>query len=339
MSRSFAMLAWAMILVLLATAAPARPSAVRAQDAPALPGVGDPVTFSLAEGAGEATITVTQIVDPFGTFGTGDAPEGSRFVYVALTIANGGDQPLTVDPATIFVVDTAGFVYRPAEAPGGDATDAAGQTVDPGAEVDGGIVAAVPEEAVLAAVYHDPAADRLILLALLRDQAATSDDETPPPDGEDVTPPADGEDGEDETPVVVGDVDCDAFAAYNAETRDRITRLEEIASQMADLPTLLTSDPTGIGPVVQGWSDDIAALAEEQANAEVPAGLEALNDQTVAAYEIYVDAFSQLATALAGLDVAAIQAIIPVLEEGDALLTEVIDQLDDLAEGCGIEVE
>ena len=91
-----------------------------------LPRTGDPVRFPAGDfgdggdaGAGEITVTVTQIVDPFGAFGSGTPPPGFRFVYAGLSIANGTDAPLLVDPATLFVVDTGGYAYRPSDRFGG----------------------------------------------------------------------------------------------------------------------------------------------------------------------------------------------------------------------------
>jgi hypothetical protein len=347
------------VVLAVAGLAPLQFLSVRAQDA-ALPGVGDPVTFPVDESGGTATVTVTQVVDPFGSFGAGAAPEGERFVYVAIDVANGSDEPLDLDPATIFVVDTEGFVHRPGEA--FNTGEAGGtQTIAPGEEVAGGVVVSVPEETTLAAVYHDPAEDRLILLALLTGSAPSGEDGDGDGDGdggpaateepdtgidddgddEEDGDDGDGEDGDgeggDETPVAIEDVDCAAFETYYAETNDRIAQLEAVAAGMEDLVNLLTTDPTGAGATVQEWADALIALAEEQENAEVPAGLEALNDQTVEMFNTYADAFEQLARGLANFDVAAVQAIVPILQEGDALATEVIDQLEALAAQCGIE--
>jgi hypothetical protein len=78
-----------------------------AHAAPTLPEVGTPVVFPLGTDGGAVTITVTQIVDPFGALGGGTPPAGIRYVYVGLTVANGGQAPLAVDPKAVFVVDAA----------------------------------------------------------------------------------------------------------------------------------------------------------------------------------------------------------------------------------------
>jgi hypothetical protein len=270
-------------------------------------------------------MTVSQVVDPFGAFGGGTPPAGSRYVYVGLTIANGGDGPLTVDPATLFVVDAAGFVYRPSDLFGG----AELQTVAPGASVAGGVVFAVPEDAVLTAVYHDPAEDRLIWLALLGGAAPVV--ETTPAGGTATpVPPA------SVTPVA-GDVDCDAFAAYLAGTQERIARLEAIGAEAADLVSIAMADPFEAATTVQGWADDTAALAEEQAQAAVPAGLEELNNQAVEAFHTYADAFGQLATGLENFDPDALGAFQTILTEGDTRMTQTIDALNALAGSCGLD--
>ena len=317
-------------VVVLATfvLAAGSPPRVGAQTSPRLPGVGTPVVFPLGEDSGEVTVTITQVVDPFGAFGGGTPPPDSRYVYVGLTVLNGGEEPLTIDPAALFVVDADGFVYRPSDLFG---DGAAIQTVAPGASVAGGVVFAVPADAVLTAVYHDPAADRLILLALLGGALPVGDGTETPVGGTETPVP-----GGIETPVS-GDVDCDAFATYLAEAKDRIERLEAIGGQAVDLVDLALSDPFEAATSVQGWADDTAALAEEQAGAEVPAGLGDLNERAVEALQTYVDAFNQLATGLRNVDADALGAFQVILTEGDTRMTQVIDRLNAVAEACGIE--
>lgn len=68
-----------------------------ARAAPELPSIGTAVSFPLGDGSGTATITVTQVVDPFGALGGGTPAAGMRYVYVELTVANGGKAPLEID--------------------------------------------------------------------------------------------------------------------------------------------------------------------------------------------------------------------------------------------------
>jgi hypothetical protein len=303
------------VLVTCVLTAQTAPGVARA--APPLPGVGTPVTFPLREG-GEVTMTVTQVVDPFGALGGGTPPAGMRFVYVGLAVVNRGKGPLAIDPSAFFVVDAAGFVYCPSDPLGGTG---ATQSVAPGASVNGGVVFAVPADAVLTAVYHDPAADRLILLALLG--------ETRPGGGATETPVPTG------TPVAAS-VDCAAFATYLQETKGRIDRLQAIGAQATDLVGLAQTDPVEAATAVQGWANDATGLAKEQAGVRVPAGLGDLNDRVVQALQTYADAFTQLATGLSNFDSSALQAFQTTLTDGDARMTKVIADLNAVAAGCGI---
>ena len=89
---------------------------------------------------------------------------------------------------------------------------------------------------------------------------------------------------------------------------------------------------------VVGQAAAIALGGEgELADDAVPVGLEALNAQAVEALQIYADAFNQIATALSNLDPGAIQAVQSVLGEGDALMTQVIEDLNAVAANCGLE--
>jgi ABC-type Co2+ transport system permease subunit len=317
------------VVVLAAFAVAGGPHLV-AHAAPSLPGVGTPVIFPLSEGDGEVTVTITQVVDPFGALGGGTPPAGTRYVYVGLTVANGGVGPLDVDPDAVFLVDEDGFVYRPSDLFGGGG---AMQTVAPGASVAGGVVFAVPTDAVLTAVYHDPAEDRLILLALLGDAVSVASSTETPVVGGTETPIA----RRTGTAVAGGDVDCEAFAPYLAEINGRIEQLQAIGLQATDLVGLAQSDPFEAAAAVQGWADDTAALAQEQAQAEVPAGLGDLNDRAVKGLQTYAEAFGQLAIGLSCLDEKALQAFQTILTDGDAQMTKVIDDLNAIADACGLD--
>ena len=76
-----------------------------------------------------------------------------------------------------------------------------------------------------------------------------------------------------------------------------------------DLTSTVMSDPLGAGETIATASSDVAALAEAQADADVPPGFEDLNDAAVAMFESFAVALENLATGLASFDMEAIQGV------------------------------
>ena len=296
------------------------------------PAVGEPVTFlrDPAAGAdgGEVTITVDQVVDPFATFGATAAPPGTRLVFVSLTIANAGDSPLTVDPATFFVQDADGLLSRPIDLATSDTVDSF--TVEPDASLAGGVVFAVGEDAALARLFHDPAPDRLIFLANLAGPAVV----VPTPDA--TTPTADNGGGQTPVPSGTGEIDCANFAAYYDETKARLDRLEGFSADLETVVDSILTDPIAATSTIEGLIAELDQFAEEQRNATVPAGAESLNDRIVAMYERYSEGFRQMADGLQTLDPTAIQAAIPIVSEADDLNQQILTDIAAAAEACGV---
>jgi hypothetical protein len=158
------------VLVLLgliaqgALAARARPLVRQDNAGAAVPYVGP---------AGEelALFTVEQIVEPFGDYDPGAPPaRGNHYALVLLSIENRAPRPLAIDPATILLQDTDGFLVSPEPAalpPGGAAGTAAlaSSELAPGEMTTGALVFPVVNAAQPARVVFQPARDRLIILA------------------------------------------------------------------------------------------------------------------------------------------------------------------------------
>lgn len=104
-------LLFAVILaILLAT-----PTSAFAQDATPTggnaPGLGQAVTIPGASGEEIATITVTEVQDPFELYLPSNPPAyGYHFVLVTITVENSGTRPFRFDPRTVSLQDTDGFV-------------------------------------------------------------------------------------------------------------------------------------------------------------------------------------------------------------------------------------
>ena len=173
--------------------------------------VGDAVAYLGADGSELGRLTVTRVFDPFDNFDPASPPPaGQRYVLVALTVENTGQQPLPFDPFALFLRDANGFLYgertiprrgdgdaaaTPAATPGAAATPGpageangngaanlppiAGGDIPPGESRTGVAGFAVPAGAHLTHALFAPAADRLLILAELRPKRRQRDAATP----------------------------------------------------------------------------------------------------------------------------------------------------------------
>ncbi|MBX3068871.1 MAG: DUF4352 domain-containing protein [Thermomicrobiales bacterium] len=73
--------------------------------------IGSPVPFYSVDGNQIGTITINEVVDPFEEFDTYYEPQrGYHYVAIDLTVANGSQRPIEVDPYDLVMVDSDGFV-------------------------------------------------------------------------------------------------------------------------------------------------------------------------------------------------------------------------------------
>ena len=105
-----------------------------------------------------------------------------------------------------------------------------------------------------------------------------------------------------------------------------------------DLVSTITTDPEGAGETIATAAGDVATLAEEQADADVPPGFEELNDAAVKMFESFASALDNLATGIASFDMVAIQGVTAEIEAAGAQNEEVVGVVNAIAEGCGLEV-
>ena len=344
-------------------------------DATPTAGGGEETILATADGDQIAAITVESVTDPFEDFDEFSEPEaGTRFVAVEVTVENldEDDDTFTVDPFPFQLADANGFVYSYAFVSRDDDAEPEDlQSVDlePGDSTTGMVFFAVPEDAELGFLYYTTSLeDGQVLLTLVRfgededaeaadagdttpagDDAATpatddDDDATPTAEADDATPTAE----DDATPAASGDIACDDLQAYADDLTSRLDRVgevrEELTALAADLQQNPPTTPAALEEIVDqitGYADEFEDLAAEQAEADVPAGAEDLNETAVTMFETYADGFQQLADGVAELDEEALAEDGPALatlRDADDLSDDVTDGLDTAAEECELAV-
>ena len=216
--------------VALATVAWAASRPVAAQDGTPTADDDATVAYVDAEGQELARLEVIDVVDPFEDApGTTEPAAGERFVFATVAVENTGDDPLPLDPVTILLRDSDGFLYgldpdlqddlaAAAATPGADPdpeeTAFEEGDLDPGDERTGALGFAVDEDAELSDVLFVPETGRLIVLADLggdggfgeddraeQDAADTDDDDETPTPRATATADADDDDTDDTDPT------------------------------------------------------------------------------------------------------------------------------------------
>jgi len=131
--------------------------------------VGEPRTFSLADGTALGTITVREVADPYTDHVPTQPPaEGQRFVLLTVAFDAAADQTLYADPRVLLLVDRNGSVYRPtriAREPGELLQDLDIQPLSPEDRVSGVIGYVVPADAVLDGIVYNSEGNRFIPIA------------------------------------------------------------------------------------------------------------------------------------------------------------------------------
>lgn len=158
-----------------------------------------PVVYVDAEGEELGRLALGRVTDPFERFDPDAAPaEGQRYVLVALTVENTGEEPLEFDPFALFLRDANGFLYRQQIIPrrGGGREDGtptaeeaaeepiAGGEIPPGEQRTGIAGFALPADAALATLVFAPAGDRLLIVGELRARRRRDRDGTPTAEAE-----------------------------------------------------------------------------------------------------------------------------------------------------------
>jgi hypothetical protein len=170
--RRFLVLVLAMLLPLLAGGA--FPAIAAAQPTAPGPAVGEPATIYSLDGTATGTITVNSITDPFEGYEAGnDPPSGYHYVLLDVTIANSTDQPLTVNPNVVRVVDANGIIATSANVGSSSASGsnflAYADVVDPGSELTGAIAYPVLDGSAVQRVVYATGTDTRATVVDLRE--------------------------------------------------------------------------------------------------------------------------------------------------------------------------
>jgi Domain of unknown function (DUF4352) len=302
----------------LITAADVRDDAVAAE--------GDPVEITNSDGSPAGVITVDEKIEPLD--GVTSSPErGFEFVGVAVTIANTGDQPLSIEPYSFYITDEEGFTYTSYGAFRDEASEAEmpslayGTMVEPGATITGLVSFQILAGTKIGLVYYAPGFDRHVRLAEYAAERA--------PGLSGVTPTF------EVTPVATTP-GCEGVLEWG----------------QASLPSILTWGEAffAISGVLDGQSvdavaardaaDSLAGLAAAQEGVEAPEAAQASQEALLALFERSATAVEELATAIENEDDDGIQAATAALTaisestdsggEFDAVLTALGEQCPEL---------
>ncbi|MDQ2682637.1 MAG: DUF4352 domain-containing protein, partial [Chloroflexota bacterium] len=108
--------------------------------------VGDTVTINDVDGNEIGLVTLEDLVDPFEDFDQ-DPERGLRFISLELTIENTGDDPITITPQNIGIVDDGGLIYVDVSVNRTDDIESIeAMDLEPGEEITGGLEIGLPEE-------------------------------------------------------------------------------------------------------------------------------------------------------------------------------------------------
>jgi hypothetical protein len=305
---------------------------------------GDPVTLYTTDYTEEAILTTEEIIDEFDDVERGsEAPDGVIFIGVTVTFENVSEDPITPDPASIFVGTDDGVFWAPdpaierSEESIDEMPDLTDDPVAPGESVTGFVGFSINTGPDIAYVMYLP--DQIRLIHIYDVGAGGSDDDgTPASDDDDKedtgglgplgrkTPTTTGDDTGNQTPRASGD-ECAGAADWEDLT------IETLGIWGGVFQNLDLQDP-GAGTIAQ-IEDGIVTIrdaADQQESSDPPPAAEELNELIVQAYADSADALESLLDAIDADDtaqfnqaVSEIRAIGESFTEGD--VAEVLEEL------------
>ena len=262
-----------------------------------LPAVGTAIPYTDSDG-GSGQVTVREIIDPFtGVDPSYPVPDGSRYVYAALTFENTSEDAFHTDAYSILLQDTNGDLWSPEYVTRtGDTLvvpDLGWTQLAPGDRLTGAVVFAVPTEAQLTGLFSSPTGEQLLPLA-----AASSTGAAPDLTTEEATPAEDALPVE-ETPTsepadaTTGDAGatnpCTDLQDWLLAGTDRILTAQGLADE-----ALNATDAATLTDI----SAQFAQMADDEALLTVPAGGEAAEKALIATLRALSSATADAATAL-----------------------------------------
>jgi hypothetical protein len=266
-----------------------------------LPLIGTAVPYTDSDG-GTGQVTVREIIDPFtGVDPSYPVPEGSRYVYAALTFENTSDGVFHTDSYALLLQDANGDLWSPEYVTRtGDTLvvpDLGWTQLAPGDRLTGAVVFAVPSDAQLTGLFSSPTGEQLLPLA------AASGSGTPPEATEpDITPTSSEETSTPEPDLVTPEPAVSADPCTNLQDwllagTDRILTAQGLADDARN-----ASDAATLTDI----SAQFAQMADDEGLVNVPTGGEAAEKALVATLRALSSATADAAAALeSGDDTAA----------------------------------
>ncbi len=262
-----------------------------------LPPVGTAVPYTDSDG-GTGQVTVREITDPFtGVDPSYPVPDGSRYVYAALTFENTSDGAFHTDSYALLLQDANGDLWSPEYVSRTGETlivpDLGWTQLAPGDRLTGAVVFAVPVDAPLTGLFASPTGEQLLPLAAASGAGAPSDTTTA-----DVTPTAASSTGNEISTPEPGLVTpepgvsanpCAALQNWLLAGTDRILAAQGLADDARN-----ASD----APTLTDISAQFAQMADDEALVNVPTGGEAAEKAMVATLRALSSATADAATAL-----------------------------------------
>jgi hypothetical protein len=261
-----------------------------------LPPVGTAIPYTDSDG-GTGQVTVREIIDPFtGVDPSYPVPEGSRYVYAALTFENTSDGAFHTDSYDLLLQDANGDLWSPEYVSRtGDSLiipDLGWTQLAPGDRLTGAVVFAVPTEAQVTGLYSSPTGEQLLPLAAASASGAPSDTTVV-----DVTPTEESTTEEDaSTPVPalvtpepeVSADPCTELQDWLLAGTDRILTAQGLADDARNATD---------GATLTDISSQFAEMADDEALSDVPAGGEAAEKALVATLRALSSATADAAAA------------------------------------------
>jgi hypothetical protein len=261
-----------------------------------LPPVGTAIPYTDSDG-GTGQVTVREIIDPFtGVDPSYPVPEGSRYVYAALTFENTSDGAFHTDSYDLLLQDANGDLWSPEYVSRtGDSLiipDLGWTQLAPGDRLTGAVVFAVPTEAQVTGLYSSPTGEQLLPLAAPSASGAPSDTTVV-----DVTPTEESTTEEDaSTPVPalvtpepeVSADPCTELQDWLLAGTDRILTAQGLADDARNATD---------GATLTDISSQFAEMADDEALSDVPAGGEAAEKALVATLRALSSATADAAAA------------------------------------------
>lgn len=144
--------------------------------------IGEAKAFTDAEGTPLGSITVREVADPYTGFEPSRPPaEGQRYMLLTMAFEAAEDQAMYADPRAVYVVDSNGTFYRPAQVPrpaGELLQDLDLQPLSPADRISGVVGYQIPADVALDSIVYGSEGNRFVPLADVAAEPTATDAET-----------------------------------------------------------------------------------------------------------------------------------------------------------------